>query len=91
MTLKALQLVEEDYLGGLGSRGGGKVAFHVKKVYARDGKEYRTDSFDELNPQPEPPSPEINPQPEPPGVRLTDAPVDQITNWVNKTFADVSD
>jgi CRISPR-associated protein Csm3 len=91
VTLKALQLLEEDYLGGLGSRGGGKVVFLVKKIYARVGREYRTDSFDELNPQPEPPLPDINPQPEPPGVRLTDALVDQITNWVNKTFADVSD
>ena len=91
VTLKALQLVEEDYLGGLGSRGGGKVVFLVKQIYARRGKEYQVVPFDELNPQPEPPSPDINPQPEPRGVRLTDALVEQITIWVNKTFAVVSD
>ncbi len=83
MTLKALQLVEEDYLGGLGSRGGGKVVFHIKKIYARKGKEYQMVPFDEINPQPEPPGTD--------DISLTDALVDQITNWVNKTFADVSD
>ena len=39
-VIKALQLVEEDYLGGLGSRGGGKVEFQVASVYARKGVEY---------------------------------------------------
>ena len=43
-VLKALQLVEEDYLGGLGSRGGGKVQFLLTGVYARLGTDYaRTD------------------------------------------------
>ncbi|PKO21036.1 MAG: type III-A CRISPR-associated RAMP protein Csm3 [Chloroflexi bacterium HGW-Chloroflexi-1] len=46
VVLKALQLVEEDYLGGLGSRGGGKVEFQVKAVYARVGKEYAKVAFD---------------------------------------------
>jgi CRISPR-associated protein Csm3 len=85
-VLKALQLVEEDYLGGLGSRGGGKVAFKIRKVYGRVGDAYETVSC-ELNPQPEPPSPEINPQPEPPGV--SDELVGRILRWVEQTFAHV--
>ena len=39
-VLKALQLVEEDYLGGLGARGGGKVKFKLTEVYARKGEAY---------------------------------------------------
>lgn len=78
VTLKALQLVEEDYLGGLGSRGGGKVAFRITKIYARKGTDYKAVPFAEINPQPEPPG-------------LTDALVDQIVTWVNETFADVAD
>jgi CRISPR-associated protein Csm3 len=46
VVLQALQLVEEDYLGGLGSRGGGKVEFDVKAVYARVGEEYVRVPFD---------------------------------------------
>lgn len=82
VALKALQLVEEDYLGGLGSRGGGKVAFRIKNIYARKGEKYEMIRF------------EINPQPEPPGdsgLRLTDALLDQIMTWVNETFADVTE
>lgn len=45
-VIKALQLVEEDYLGGLGSRGGGKVEFQVTKVFARKGVGYETVPFD---------------------------------------------
>jgi CRISPR/Cas system CSM-associated protein Csm3 (group 7 of RAMP superfamily) len=82
VALKALQLVEEDYLGGLGSRGGGKVAFYIKEICARVGEEYSKVSF-AINPQPEPPGR--------PGVRLSDALVDQITAWVNETFADVGE
>jgi CRISPR-associated protein Csm3 len=78
VALKALQLVEEDYLGGLGSRGGGKVAFRIKEVYARKGKEYLAVPFAEINPQPEPPG-------------ISDTLVAQIVAWVNKTFADVTD
>lgn len=40
VVLKALQMVEEDYLGGLGSRGGGKVVFHAAEVFARRGENY---------------------------------------------------
>ena len=38
--IDALQLVEDDYLGGSGSRGYGKVEFKDIKVYARSGGEY---------------------------------------------------
>jgi CRISPR-associated protein Csm3 len=39
-VLDALQLVEDDYLGGAGSRGSGKVKFANIKVSARSAKEY---------------------------------------------------
>ncbi|GAB4533102.1 MAG: type III-A CRISPR-associated RAMP protein Csm3 [Anaerolineales bacterium] len=39
-VIDALQLVEDDYLGGSGSRGYGKVEFTKIKVYARNGKDY---------------------------------------------------
>lgn len=35
VLLKAMQLVEDDYLGGLGSRGSGKVAFKKIQVFFR--------------------------------------------------------
>ena len=38
----ALQLVEDDYLGGQGSRGSGKVAFEELKVVCKVGAEYKT-------------------------------------------------
>ncbi|MEZ4864408.1 MAG: type III-A CRISPR-associated RAMP protein Csm3 [Caldilineaceae bacterium] len=38
--LTAMILVEEDYLGGLGSRGGGKVAFELTEVFVRKGSDY---------------------------------------------------
>jgi CRISPR/Cas system CSM-associated protein Csm3 (group 7 of RAMP superfamily) len=40
----ALQLVEDDYLGGLGSRGSGKVRFEELEVACKrkDGSRYRT-------------------------------------------------
>lgn len=50
-VLKALQLVEEDYLGGLGSRGGGKVAFELTEVYARKGEAYAKTDFGLGQPQ----------------------------------------
>lgn len=46
--MNALLLVEEDYLGGLGSRGGGKVEFELTKVFVRKGKEYTQHTMDEL-------------------------------------------
>jgi CRISPR-associated protein Csm3 len=39
-VITAMQLVEDDYLGGHGSRGSGKVAFEELKVICRAGKEY---------------------------------------------------
>lgn len=39
-VLEALQLVEDDYLGGAGSRGSGKVKFANLRVTARSAKDY---------------------------------------------------
>jgi CRISPR-associated protein Csm3 len=39
-VLQALQLVEDDYLGGSGSRGSGKVRFTNINVTARTAKDY---------------------------------------------------
>jgi len=41
-VIEALQLVEDDYLGGSGSRGYGKVKFTRIKVYARNKQNYGT-------------------------------------------------
>ncbi len=41
-VVNALQLVEDDYLGGSGSRGSGKVKFTEIKVMARTSKTYGT-------------------------------------------------
>jgi CRISPR-associated protein Csm3 len=41
-VVEALQLLEDDYLGGLGSRGGGKIAFEGIEIYARNRDEYGT-------------------------------------------------
>ncbi|MEI7988528.1 MAG: type III-A CRISPR-associated RAMP protein Csm3 [Chloroflexota bacterium] len=38
--LDGLQLVEDDYLGGSGSRGSGKVQFSITKVAVRSSKDY---------------------------------------------------
>lgn len=40
--LTAMQLVEDDYLGGQGSRGSGKIAFRKLTVEVRTGRDYRT-------------------------------------------------
>lgn len=42
-VLEAMQLVEDDYLGGYGSRGSGKVAFKNIEVFARSSKDYLAD------------------------------------------------
>lgn len=39
-VVEAMQLLEDDYLGGLGSRGGGKIAFQNLGIYARSSKDY---------------------------------------------------
>jgi len=40
VVIDALQLVEDDYLGGSGTRGSGKVRFSDIHVYARSGENY---------------------------------------------------
>ena len=40
IVVDALQLVEDDYLGGSGSRGSGKVSFEKIRIYARARKDY---------------------------------------------------
>ena len=39
-VIEAMQLLEDDYLGGLGSRGGGKIAFEALEIYGRSRKDY---------------------------------------------------
>jgi len=39
-VIEAMQLLEDDYLGGLGSRGGGKIAFQGLRIYARNRLDY---------------------------------------------------
>jgi CRISPR-associated protein Csm3 len=39
-VVEAMQLLEDDYLGGLGSRGGGKIAFKNLAIYARSSEDY---------------------------------------------------
>jgi CRISPR-associated protein Csm3 len=42
VVLEAIQLVEDDYLGGYGSRGSGKVRFHDVALTARAREDYGT-------------------------------------------------
>lgn len=42
VVVDALQLVEDDYLGGAGSRGSGKVKFQNIRVYGRQRQDYGT-------------------------------------------------
>ena len=41
VVLEALKLVEDDYLGGQGSRGSGKVHFSKLSLYGRSTADYR--------------------------------------------------
>lgn len=41
-VVEAMQLLEDDYLGGLGSRGSGKIAFQNLGISARSSKDYGT-------------------------------------------------
>lgn len=43
-VITAMQLVEDDYLGGHGSRGSGKVAFEGLKITCKVGREYKEES-----------------------------------------------
>lgn len=45
VVIDALQLVEDDYLGGAGSRGSGKVCFTDIQVYARQRDRYTIPEF----------------------------------------------
>jgi CRISPR-associated protein Csm3 len=47
-TIKALQLVQDDYLGGNGSRGSGQVCFSIEKVIERTAAYYRGEK-EEMN------------------------------------------
>ena len=54
-TFAALQLVQNDYIGGSGSRGSGQVAFHITKVeerprafYVSLGEEHKKDVTSDL-------------------------------------------
>lgn len=47
LVIEGLQLVEDDYLGGAGSRGSGKVKFQSIRVSARSSKDYaKAQSYD---------------------------------------------
>ncbi len=48
-VLTGLQLVEDDFLGGQGSRGSGKVRFENLKLMLRGGKEYQDFDFEAFN------------------------------------------
>ena len=41
-VVQAMQLLEDDYLGGLGSRGSGKIAFEQLQIRARNRTDYGT-------------------------------------------------
>lgn len=48
-ALEALRLVQDDYLGGGGSRGNGQISFKIDAIYERDGDFY-TKAIDPANP-----------------------------------------
>ena len=48
-VLTGLQLVEDDFLGGQGSRGSGKVRFEELRLMLRGGKEYQDFDFKAFN------------------------------------------
>jgi len=48
-VLTGLQLVEDDYLGGQGSRGSGKVRFEALHLILRGGKDYQDFEFQAFN------------------------------------------
>lgn len=45
--MEALQLLQDDYLGGNGSRGHGQVRFEIDRIVARDATFYRGESAEE--------------------------------------------
>lgn len=44
--IKAMKLLEDDYLGGQGSRGNGKVKFVDIEIFYKDSSDYEKDSND---------------------------------------------
>lgn len=48
-TFRGLQLVQDDYLGGSGSRGSGQVKFRISKVTERTDRYYHGDEREEKN------------------------------------------
>lgn len=57
LTYKALQLVQDDYLGGSGSRGSGQVKFKINSVTERTNKFYQGEAqeIDIMNAEPQVP------------------------------------
>lgn len=41
-TLRGLQMIQDDYIGGSGSRGSGRVKFHIKSISERTSEYYHT-------------------------------------------------
>lgn len=83
-VLTALQLVQDDYLGGHGSRGSGKVAFEGVEITCKVGREYRQvgsrglDSFGQVTRQ-------KNEQPDQ-LTDLTDEAKKKVIEWVREQF-----
>ena len=48
-VLAALLLVQDDYLGGKGSRGSGQVSFHIDELFSRTPEYYKDASTGETN------------------------------------------
>lgn len=69
----ALQLVEDDYLGGHGSRGSGKVAFENLKLVCKGGEEYQLLAEKDLGKLAE----------------LTDQAKTDLITWTSQQFAPV--
>lgn len=85
-VLKALQLIEEDYLGGLGSRGGGKVKFKLSSIYARKGTGYEEISFNLCHGQS---SEQQFTEAAEKHCPITGELINEINQWVARTFADL--
>lgn len=84
-VLTALQLVQDDYLGGHGSRGSGKVAFEGVSITCKVGQAYRQvgssglDSFGQLTRQ-------ENEEPDQ-LARLSDEAKKKAVAWVREQFS----
>ena len=72
-VLAAMKLVEESYLGGLGSRGSGRVEFRLRDVYVR-------------NHPSDPQHSSLLPGLDGKGARLTDELINDIKQWVGSVL-----